>query len=218
MGGHPLRHRRAAGIEVSKLDLKKHYRELFGAPKQSFVEVDVPELSFVQVDGAGDPNSSAAYKTAVEWLYSVSYAMKFASKAQGQDYAVPPLQALWWSEDPGAFVRREKDRWQWTVMLMVPDFVTRNLYEAAVMKTLGKRDDRPSSLRFARHAEGRCLQILHIGSYDDEGPLLARLHDEVMPERGLAFNGPHHEIYLSDPRKTEPAKLKTILRQPVRPV
>lgn len=204
---------------MTKLDLKKVYREVFNPPSHTFVEVTPPTMPFVKVDGAGDPNSAAAYRTAVEWLYSVSYAMKFAAKdVLTRDYVVPPLEALWWSDDPGSFVRREKERWQWTVMIMAPDFVTGAMFEDAMTKTLTKRNDCPSSLRFEPYAESRSLQIMHIGSYDDEGPVLKRLHDDVMPGLDVTFDGPHHEVYLSDPRKTEPAKLKTILRQPIRNV
>ncbi|WP_026757616.1 GyrI-like domain-containing protein [Sediminimonas qiaohouensis] len=202
---------------MEKIDLKKSLRELFNPPKGKFVETIVPELSFVKVDGAGDPNTTEAFQTAVQWLYGVSYAMKFAAKAQlGRDYVVPPLEGLWWSDDPGTFVRREKDRWQWTLMIMVPDFVNREMFDKAVEKTGAKRDDKPPTLRFEPYDEGRVLQALHVGSYDDEGPLLKHLHGEVMPALGVDFNGPHHEIYLGDPRKTEAAKLKTILRQPLR--
>jgi hypothetical protein len=202
---------------VTKLDLKKAFRELFSPPSHAFVEVLVPTLPFVKVDGAGDPNSVAAYRTAVEWLYGVSYAMKFASKdVLARDYVVPPLEALWWSDDPGTFVRREKDQWQWTVMIMTPEFVTGTMFEDAIAKTLTKRNDRPPSLRFEPYSEGRSFQIMHIGSYDTEGPILAHLHENVMPSNGVTFSGPHHEVYLSDPRKTVPAKLKTVLRQPVR--
>lgn len=202
---------------MTKLDLKKLHRQLFDPPATDFVELVVPKFNFVMVDGAGDPNSSAEYATAVEWLFSVSYAMKFAAKkALGQDYGVPPLEGLWWADDPGTFVRREKDQWRWTMMIMAPDFVTAELFEQGVAKSLTKRKDRPQSLRFEPYEEGRALQIMHIGSYDDEGPTLKRLHEEVMPARGVTFNGAHHEIYLSDPRKTAPEKLKTVLRQPVR--
>ena len=204
---------------MAKLDLKKEYHPLFSPPTKRFVEVEPPTMRFVKVDGSGDPNTAAVYRTAVEWLYGISYAMKFASRDElARDYVVPPLEALWSSDDPGSFVRREKDRWEWTVMIMAPDFVTDAMYEDAVAKTLAKRSDRPSSLRFEPHAEGRSLQIMHLGSYDDEGPLLKRLHEQVMTELGVTFNGPHHEIYLNDPRKTEPAALKTILRQPIRPI
>ena len=202
-----------------KLDLKKKYRDLFNPPTRDFVEVHPPKMAFVKINGEGDPNTAAAYRVGIEWLYSVSYAMKFAAKSKlANDYVVPPLEALWWSDDPGTFVRREKDRWHWTIMIMAPEFVTNGLFDDAVAKTLLKRDDRPSSLRFESFDEGRSLQIMHIGSYDDEGPKLQRLHHEIMPLLGVTFDGPHHEIYLSDPRKTATSKLKTILRQPIRDV
>lgn len=202
---------------MTKTDIKKTRRELFSPPKDRFVEIVVPAMTFVKVDGAGDPNTAAVYRTAVEWLYGVSYAMKFAAKAAlKRDYVVPPLEALWWSDDPGTFARREKDKWRWTVMIIVPEFVTRAMFDEAVAKTAAKRNDRPGTLRFEAYDEGRSLQILHIGSYDDEAPTLRHLHEEVMPGLGVTFNGAHHEIYLSDPRRTDPSKLKTILRQPVR--
>lgn len=201
---------------MAKLDLKSEHHALFHPPRRDFVEVIVPPLTFVKVDGAGDPNTADAYRIAVEWLYGVSYAMKFAAKADGRDYVVPPLEALWWADDPAVYVRREKHRWRWTAMIMVPDFVSAATFEAAVATVAATRNDRPVSLRFEPCAEGRSLQILHVGSYDDEAPTLKRLHEEVMPALGVTFNGPHHEIYLSDPRRTDPAKLRTILRQPVR--
>lgn len=204
---------------MTKLDLKKAHRELFNPPKDNFAEVVVPTMPFVKVDGAGDPNTADEYKIAVEWLYGVSYAMKFTAKeALNRDYVVPPLEALWWADDPETFVRREKDRWCWTVMIMAPDFVTDAMFDKGVAKIAAKRRDRPPSLRFEPYDEGWSLQILHVGSYDDEGPTLKRLHEEVMPSLKATFNGAHHEIYLSDPRKTEPAKLKTILRQPIRKI
>ncbi len=179
--------------------------------------IHIPPMTFLMVDGAGNPNTAPAYQTAIEWLYSTSYALKFASKAQGNDYVVPPLEGLWWTDDPADFVARRKDNWRWTMMIMTPDFITPDMVEAAVAKTSRKATSKPpESLRHTRHDEGQCLQVLHIGSYDDEGPVLAHLHDVEMPSRGLAFNGHHHEIYLSDARRTAPAKLRTILRQPVR--
>ena len=181
--------------------------------------IDVPAMQFVMVDGASDPNTAPAYKTAIEWLYSTSYALKFASKAAlGRDHIVPPLEGLWWADDPEDFVARRKDNWRWTMMIMAPDFITDAMFADAIAKAANKLGQAPGTLRLELYDEGQCLQVLHIGSYDDEGPTLARLHDVEMPQRGLAFNGRHHEIYLSDARRTEPSKLKTILRQPVRPV
>lgn len=202
---------------MSKIDFKKTLTALYTAPADRFVAIDVPALTFVMIDGEGDPNTALAYKQAIEWLYPVSYALKFAAKGIGKDYVVPPLEGLWWADDPADFVARRKDRWRWTMMIMAPDFIERSFFETAIEKTKKKFGDAPSSLRLEPLTEGRVLQTLHIGSYDDEGPTLARLHDEVMPAQGLTFAGPHHEIYLSDPRKTAPGKLKTILRQPVKP-
>ena len=201
---------------MDKIDLKKRFKKLYSAPTREFAEIYVPTRTFVKVDGEGDPNVAESYSTAVTWLYGVSYAMKFAAKSLGQDYVVPPLEALWWADDPGSFVRREKESWRWTVMIPAPDFVMDTMFEAAATKMGDKLGAPPNAMRFEPYDEGRALQILHIGRYDDEGPTLKHLHDEVMPSRGVTFNGPHHEIYLSDPRKTEPAKLKTILRQPIR--
>ena len=204
---------------MEKIDFRKVHKPLYNPPMGDFVVVEVPPMQFVMVDGAGDPNTAPAYRTAVEWLYGVSYAMKFSAKASlGQDYVVPPLEGLWWADDPESFVARDKHLWRWTMMIMVPDFIDRAVFDEAVAKTVKKLGAAPQSLRLALYDEGRALQTLHLGSYDAEGPVLARLHDVVMPTTGVTFNGPHHEIYLNDPRKTDAAKLKTILRQPVKAV
>ena len=202
---------------MEKIDFKKTFKLLYNPPADTFVAVEVPEMQFVKVDGEGNPNTSLAYRSAVEWLYGVSYAMKFAAKAAlGKDYLVPPLEGLWWADDPKSFITRKKDEWRWTMMIMVPDFIIRDMFNDAVAKTGKKLGQAPQTLRFEPYAEGLSLQTLHLGSYDDEGPVLARLHNEVMPAKGMIFNGLHHEIYLSDPRKIEPSRLKTILRQPVK--
>jgi hypothetical protein len=202
---------------VDKIDFKKTLQPLYSPPTYEFVTVEVPEMLFVKVDGEGDPNTTPAYRSAVSWLYSTSYAMKFSAKASlGKDYVVPPLEGLWWADDPKSFVTREKHLWRWTMMIMVPDLITPDVFDGAVAKASKKLGDAPTSLRFESYVEGTSLQILHRGSYDDEGPVLARLHDDLMPNGKLEFNGPHHEIYLSDPRKTDASRLKTILRQPVK--
>lgn len=202
---------------VEKVDFKKLFRPLYSPPAGQFVTVDVPEMQFVKVDGAGDPNTAPAHRAAVEALYGVSYAMKFAAKAAlGRDYVVPPLEGLWWADDPASFVTREKDQWNWTMMILVPDFITRDMFDEAVAKLRKKSGPPPQSLRLEAYHEGLSLQTLHIGSYDDEGPTLDRLHTEIMPGEKMGFNGPHHEVYLSDPRKTAASRLKTILRQPVK--
>ena len=203
---------------MEKIDLKKSHKRLFTAPAGEFVLVDVPQLLFLKVDGHGDPNVEPTYARALQWLYSTAYGMKFAAKAAlGKDFTVAPLEGLWRADDPASFVARRKSEWNWTMMIMVPGFVDEPLFEAAGAKAEKKLGERPESLRLEPYHEGPSLQALHIGSYDDEGPLLASLHDEIMPAGGYDFAGDHHEIYLSDPRRTEASRLKTILRQPVRP-
>jgi hypothetical protein len=202
---------------MEKFDLKQQHKALYKAPKGRFEIIEVPPLQYVQLDGAGDPNTAEAYRSGVSWLYSVSYAMKFAAKAElGKDYVVGPLEALWWSEDMSTFLTRKKSDWQWTIMILQPDFVMTGLFEKAVDKAAKKLGAAPSSLRLESYDEGLSVQTLHIGSYDDEAPTLARLHQEFLPANGLQETGHHHEIYLSDPRKVAAEKLKTILRQPVR--
>lgn len=201
---------------MDKLDLKKTRKELFSAPLNHFVRIEVPPVSYLMVDGHGDPNAAPAYKLAVESLYSTAYAIKFSCKAKGRDFVVPPLEGLWSASNPESFTARRKHEWDWTMMIMVPDFVGEEDFGTAKSKTQQKLGTIPDSLRLQTLHEGLCLQALHVGSYDDEGPLLARLHNEIMPSGGYAFSGRHHEVYLSDPRKTPAAKLKTVIRQPVR--
>lgn len=205
------------GRAMEKIDFRKSMPELYSAPPGKFVAVRVPTMQFVKIDGQGNPNTDPSFKHAIEWLYSVSYAMKFAVKAAvGKDYTVPPLEGLWLADDPQDFIERRKERWRWTMMIMAPDFIGRPIFEAAIEKTRKKLGEPPKTLRLEPLEEGHCLQTLHVGSYDDEGPVLAKLHNELMPAQGVTFAGPHHEIYLSDARKTAPEKLKTILRQPVK--
>lgn len=205
---------------MDKYDIKKARRELYAPSAKDFVVVDVPELRYLAVDGHGDPNTSAAYVDAVEALFTVAYTLKFASKkALGRDFVVGPLEGLWRADDPRAFVTRDKDAWAWTMMISQPDWITEDMVRTAVAEAARKKDNPAlAGLRLLSVTEGRCVQILHVGSYDDEAPTLDRLHHRYLPDNGLTFNGDHHEIYLSDARRTEPAKLKTILRQPVKAV
>lgn len=201
---------------MDKIDLKKSLGDYWRAPAGSFVVIDVPRLNFLMVDGQGNPNISPDYEAAVGALYATSYTLKFASKAKGRDYVVPPLQGLWWADDMSDFVAGRKDRWRWTMMLMLPDWITETAFAAAAETVRVKNGQMPATFRFEAFDEGRSVQILHVGPYDDEAPTIRRLHAEFLPEHGLTENGKHHEIYLSDPRRTDPGKLKTILRQPVR--
>ncbi len=203
---------------MDKYDIKKAHRELYTGGAD-FRFVDVPELQYLAVDGSGDPNTSPEYAAAVEALYSTAYPLKFMSKKTlDRDFTVAPLEGLWRADDPAAFTRRDKASWSWTMLIAQPDWILPEHVDAAVDAANKKGAASAHRVRMRRLTEGRCVQVLHIGSYDDEGPTLERLHREFMPEHGLTFNGDHHEIYLSDPRRTAPEKLKTILRQPVRAV
>jgi hypothetical protein len=203
---------------MQKYDIKVAFKTLYAPTAKDFTRVTVPPLQYLAVDGRGDPNTSAAYADAIEALYSVSYAVKFASKSQGRDFVVGPLEGLWRADDPSVFASRNKGAWEWTMLISQPEWVTSELVATAVEEARSKKDlPALERLRVLELDEGDSVQIMHHGSYDDEGPTLARLHHEYLPAHDLTFNGDHHEIYLSDPRRTEPARLKTILRQPVGP-
>ncbi len=204
---------------MPKIDFKNELKHLYSPSASQFEVVEVPPLQFLMIDGQGDPNTAPAYHEAVEALYAVAYKLKFASKqALDRDYSVPPLEGLWWADDPDAFhVRLDKDAWCWTMLIMTPEWITAEMFEQA--RTLvEKSKSLPAlpNLHLETYHEGLAVQIMHIGSYDDEGPTLHRLHSEYLPQKHLRETGKHHEIYLSDPRCTPAQKLKTILRQPVK--
>ena len=206
-----------SGAAMEKQDWKKDLKELYRPSGREFSRVTVPPMQFLMVDGRGDPNTAPAYARAVEWLYAVSYPVKFASKKDlGRDYVVYPLEGLWWADDLESFVDGRRENWKWTMMIAQPDWVTPGMIADAMDRAGAKLGDPPPSLRVETFDEGLCLQIMYTGPYKDEGPVIARLHGEVIPRAGLVENGHHHEIYLGDPRRTAPEKLKTIIRQPVR--
>jgi hypothetical protein len=202
--------------DVSKIDLKKQLRQLYQPSAKEVVAVDVPELQFLMVDGAGDPNTAPAYAHAVEALFSVSYTAKFmVKKAQAIDYGVMPLEGLWWADDLSAFVANDRSQWQWTMMIMQPSFVARDVIDAAIAD-VAKKKALPAlgKLRLETFTEGSCAQVLHVGPFTAEGPTIERLHDFIDSRTGR--RGKHHEIYLSDIRRADPAKWKTIIRQPMK--
>ena len=203
---------------MSKIDFKKEYKRLYQPSKKDFQIVDVPPMQFLMVDGHGDPNVAREYQDALEALYAVAYKLKFASKKElERDYVVPPLEGLWWADDMDAFtVNRDKSAWDWTMMIMQPDWITLEMYQKALVIVESQKElPALTKLRLETYHEGLCAQTLHIGSYDDEGPTLHKLHTDFIPNNNLEMKGKHHEIYLSDPRKVAPEKLKTIIRQPV---
>ncbi|MFG1643105.1 GyrI-like domain-containing protein [Amycolatopsis sp. NPDC049252] len=192
-------------------DIKKDLKQLYAPKNTDWALVDVPAQRFIAIDGRGNPNTAESYKRAVEALYAVAYTLKRSAE---QDFVVGPLEGLWWADDMAAFTVRAKDSWQWTMLIAQPDWIDGDAVEEA-RGTVRRKKKLDADVRFETLAEGRCAQALHVGSYDDEGPLLARLHEDFLATQGLKPTGLHHEVYLGDPRRTEPAKLKTVLRQPV---
>lgn len=202
---------------MDKVDLKKTLSD-YQARHGRFDIIDLPHRRYLMVDGRGDPNTSEEFKAAIETLYPLAYKLKFISKQQlGRDYTVMPLEALWWADDMTSFTsRRDKSQWHFTLMILQPDWITRELYDTTLQLVATKKPAlNLTQVRLEELAEQTCVQTLHIGSFDDEAPVLAAMHDEFIPAQSLRLSGKHHEIYLSDFRRVAPSKLKTILRQPV---
>lgn len=198
---------------ADKVDLRAGRRELYAPRAGVFTVVQVPAFRFLMVDGHGDPESSPAYATAVAALFAASYAARALSRSElGRDYVVMPLEGLWRSE---AHDFSDRSAWDWTMMIRQPEWLEPALLTEATRRAAAKGHG-DVALRVADHEEGLSVQTLHVGGYDDEAPTIARLHDEFLPAQGLAETGDHHEIYLSDPRRVPPERLRTILRQPVR--
>ncbi len=201
---------------MAKRDFKKELKHLYGPSKKEFSVVDPPPMNLLMIDGYGDPNGNPAFQEGMEALYGMAYTIKFALKPRGIEYVVPPSEGLWWMEDMSEFSVETKDHWQWTLMIMQPDEVTQEIVAAAQGELANKKDlPSLSKLRYERYHEGLSVQIMYLGAYADEGPTIARMH-EFIRENCYDFNGKHHEIYLGDPRRTAPEKLKTVIRQPVK--
>jgi hypothetical protein len=202
---------------MHKADFRKEL-DSYQADLHEFRIVEVPTLQYLMVDGHGDPNTSQEFADALVTLYPVAYKLKFASKLDlGKDYVVMPLEGLWWAEEMETFTgARDKSRWNWTLMIMAPDWISAEMLQTAVTKVAAS--NAPASLgklRLQTLEEGACVQTLHIGSYDDETAILDQMHHRFIPEHGLRMVKKHHEIYLSDFRNVAPDKLRTILRQPI---
>jgi len=203
---------------MEKLDLKKKWKHLYQPPADAITAVDVPPFNYLMVEGHGDPNTAPAFEQAAEALYSLSYTLKFSLKKSPSpvDYGVMPLEGLWWADDPRVFFEADKSSWKWTAMILQPDFITRAQVEAAFDEVRKKKN--PAALdrvRMETLEEGPSAQTLYLGPFAEEGPVIQRMHDFIQAS-GKHLYGKHHEIYLSDPRRTAPEKLKTILRQPMR--
>ena len=199
------------------LDLKKTLKYLYVPSAKTFSIVDVPSMNFIMIDGQGNPNTSPVYSEAVQALYTGAYTLKFKIKKElGVDYPVMASEGLWWMDDMREFSAGRKDDWKWTMMIMQPEIVTPALFAQAVAAALIKKGlTALTRLRLERYEEGRAAQILYVGPYADEGPTIARLH-QFIRENGGINTGKHHEIYLGDPRRSAPGKLRTVIRQPMR--
>jgi hypothetical protein len=202
---------------MEKLDLRKELKHLYNPSAKAFQLIDVPSLQFVMIDGQGDPNTAESFRLAMEALYTVAYTLKFdLKKNHGVDYPVMPLEGLWWAEDMELFSQEKKGEWKWTLMIMHPDVVTKKLFKSAVEQVAAKKGlPALGGLRLERLREGTSAQILYLGPYAGEGPTIARMHAFIR-ESGYLPEGKHHEIYLGDPRRSAPEKLKTVIRQPAK--
>ena len=202
---------------MEKIDFKKELKHLYKPSVQKVDIVEVPQMNFLMIDGEGDPNTSQSFQNAIDVLYPLSYTLKFMVKKGeiGVDYGVLPLEGLWWADDMSSFSVGSKDGWKWTLMIMQPELVTKEMVQKAIEQVKVKK--KPVSLplvRFGSFEEGKVAQIMHIGPFSEEGPTVEKVHSFI-EESGNQKRGKHHEIYLSDIRRAAPEKWKTIIRQPI---
>ena len=203
---------------MQKIDHKKIFKHLYKPSAKKVEIVNVPKMNFLMIDGKGDPNTSQEFQDAVEALFGLSYTVKFIVKKSDMaiDYAVMPLEGLWWIDDMSKFSVEDKSDWKWTLMMMQPEFVTPDLIENGIEELRRKKD--PVALpkiRFEFFEEGKSAQVMHIGPFSEEGPTVEKVH-QFIEENGFERRGKHHEIYLSDIRRGNPANWKTVIRQPVK--
>ncbi len=202
---------------MQKIDLKKEYPHLYKASANKYDVVTVPELSYLMMDGSGDPNNSQQFQEATGALYSIAYTIKFMVKKGEQqiDFGVMPLEGLWWTDNMSGFSMEHKDKWKWTLMILQPDFVSDAIVALAREQVIKKKKlTSVEAVRLERMNEGLCAQTLHIGPYSEEPPTIVKLHTFIK-ENGYQLHNKHREIYLNDMRRTAPDKLKTIIRQPI---
>jgi hypothetical protein len=200
-----------------KYDFKKEKKNLYYPSDKLVSVVDVPRMNFLMIDGQGDPNTSQEYQDAMQTLFPVSYKTKFLSKKHNnQDYVVMPLEGLWWAENMEEFNIEDKESWKWTVMIMQPEFITKELIRIAMEDVESKKNLASiSKVRFEKFSERLSAQIMHIGPYGaPEALTVEKLHDFI-DKSGYKIRDKHHEIYISDMRRTKPERLKTVIRQPI---
>ncbi len=202
-----------------KIDYKKSMKDFYLPNSKEVVEINVPEMNFLMIDGMGSPGDSQEYLDVLGALYPIAFKTKFLSKAKGKDYVVPPLEGLWWADNMEDFTEGNRDKWKWTMMIMQPEWITQEMINEAIKITVEKKPElknKISKLRLESYKEGKAAQIMHIGPYSEEGPTVEKVH-KFIESKGGTFDGhnqKHHEIYLSDPRKAKPETMKTVIRQP----
>jgi len=202
---------------MKKIDIKKNLKHLYQPSAKEVEQIDVPAMNYLMADGAGDPNISPEFAAIVEALFALSYTLKFMVKngTLAIDYGVMPLEGLWWADDMSSFGAGDKSKWKWTLMIMQPEFISRGMVDAAIAEVRAKKNPAAlSRVRFEKLAEGSAAQIMHIGPFSEESPNILRVH-QFIESSGHKRVGKHHEIYMSDIRKTAPSKWKTIIRQPM---
>ncbi|HPS40988.1 MAG TPA: GyrI-like domain-containing protein [Anaerolineaceae bacterium] len=202
---------------MEKIDLRKRYKSLYSPSTKGFSLIEIPPLNYLMIDGHGDPNTSQRFQDALQTLYSISYTLKFAlKKSQGVDFTVMGLEGLWWMPDMREFTVERKADWDWTLLMLQPDFITPQMIEE-IARSLTAKGKAPlaAETRLETLEEGLCVQILYIGAYKDEGTVIAGMH-AFIADQGYMRTGKHHEIYLSDMRRVAPEKNRTILRQPIK--
>jgi hypothetical protein len=216
---------------ADKLDYKKEYKNLY-QPKTTPMIVDVPKMKFIMIDGKGNPNDeSGEYVKAIELLYGLSYTIKMSNKSGNAppdffEYVVPPLEGLWWTEVDRPFETSQKDKLIWTSMIRQPEFVTDEVFKWAVDELKKKKPHLDTSkARLKEFEEGLCVQMMHLGPYDTEAVTVKAIDDFAASSgyvNAISETSPggiirrHHEIYLNDPRKVDPEKMKTVVRHPIR--
>jgi hypothetical protein len=208
---------------MTKLDLRQQFKHLYTAPKNKILVVDVPKFKFLMIDGRGDPNTSKEFQEGISALYSVAYTLKFMFKLKRKpaiDFPVMALEGLWWAEGIELFslaeLHQRKEEWKWTLMIMQPEVVTSEWVAKAINEARRKKSlPALNKVRLESFHEGLCAQLLHIGPYSAEQPNIERLHNFIR-DGGHALRGKHHEIYLGDPRRRKPERLKTMIRQPMK--
>ena len=201
---------------MEKIDYKKELKHLYRPTTKKVEIVEVPKMNFLMIDGDGGPNHPT-FQNAIEVLFPLSYTLKFMIKKSdiGIDYGVLPLEGLWWADDMSSFIKDKKDDWKWTLMIMQPELVKKEMVVKAIEEVRKKKDPVALPLvRFESFSEGEVAQIIHIGPFSEEGPTVEKVHTFI-GNSGRQRSGKHHEIYLSDIRRAAPEKLKTIIRQPM---